>query len=541
MSNCRYLEFDSTYRNRNEWPLPAEFEIPISQSGRKGQYDAVDPVADSVPLMQWSGRDFDKKTPTHGYVDCVITPPSGSPTIEASSAPSNVVIKGNGRVGTFQQLINYYIGANLSFSLIGGQHADRRIIGYKWLGSVSTVADYAQVTLASPLPDTVDYSQVASIADPTDVTTLTGDPSNPYVFIPQGRQSQNGYVGYIVYNETRNDYRPVASFDFITSVALLDTSTMGPVNQVGHEWTNTDNYSIRKTPPTVPTQYGTNPVVLDTITVASTTTPVTYTTYTTSTSTVILDMSSNVPSTIPPDNYYKNWALRVTEIAGGSKYNYVNNVPLLPPLGESVVINSSVYVPTYTVGMSTGYNALILNVSALTAVPAAGDSVELLSFSYDNLNPFNFNGSLVSQQQNVCHEIKLLNVCLPNLILRVAEGGRIAFYPYCYVTLANYSGAGHGPNIYSNNPNAVRVMFRSPIMDVNAPLVTAFINIDGRDMCQTVKFKPDDNIFFSVSLPNGELYESVLQDNLSPAAPNPYLQISAAFSIRRITNNPIPL
>ena len=45
MSNTRYLEIDSTYRNRNDWPLPANFEVPISQTGRKNIYNALDPVS----------------------------------------------------------------------------------------------------------------------------------------------------------------------------------------------------------------------------------------------------------------------------------------------------------------------------------------------------------------------------------------------------------------------------------------------------------------------------------------------------------------
>ena len=35
MSNKIYLEIDSTYRNRKKWPLSGNFEVPISQSGRK--------------------------------------------------------------------------------------------------------------------------------------------------------------------------------------------------------------------------------------------------------------------------------------------------------------------------------------------------------------------------------------------------------------------------------------------------------------------------------------------------------------------------
>ena len=39
MANARYIEIDSTFRNRKEWPNPAEFEILISQSGRKDGKD----------------------------------------------------------------------------------------------------------------------------------------------------------------------------------------------------------------------------------------------------------------------------------------------------------------------------------------------------------------------------------------------------------------------------------------------------------------------------------------------------------------------
>ena len=45
MSTARYIEVDSTYRNRLEWPNPAEFEMLISQTGRKDRNNAVDPVS----------------------------------------------------------------------------------------------------------------------------------------------------------------------------------------------------------------------------------------------------------------------------------------------------------------------------------------------------------------------------------------------------------------------------------------------------------------------------------------------------------------
>ena len=53
MSNLRYIELCSNYRNRNQWHEPGEFEIPISQSGRKGATDAIDPVSLSAPFDSW--------------------------------------------------------------------------------------------------------------------------------------------------------------------------------------------------------------------------------------------------------------------------------------------------------------------------------------------------------------------------------------------------------------------------------------------------------------------------------------------------------
>ena len=53
MSNTRYLEIDSTYRNRNEYPQAANFILPISMTGRKGRFNAVDPVSNSTIETVW--------------------------------------------------------------------------------------------------------------------------------------------------------------------------------------------------------------------------------------------------------------------------------------------------------------------------------------------------------------------------------------------------------------------------------------------------------------------------------------------------------
>ena len=58
MSNLKYLEIDSTYRNRNQYPDPADFVVFLSQSGTKSSYDACDPVSAAAPIIVWSPDDY---------------------------------------------------------------------------------------------------------------------------------------------------------------------------------------------------------------------------------------------------------------------------------------------------------------------------------------------------------------------------------------------------------------------------------------------------------------------------------------------------
>jgi hypothetical protein len=54
-------------------------------------------------------------------------------------------------------------------------------------------------------------------------------------------------------------------------------------------------------------------------------------------------------------------------------------------------------------------------------------------------------------------------------------------------------------------------------------------------MTQTVKFKPNDCLHFSVFLPDGRLYQTITSDYYSPSGPNPFCQIDALFGIKRLT------
>jgi hypothetical protein len=124
---------------------------------------------------------------------------------------------------------------------------------------------------------------------------------------------------------------------------------------------------------------------------------------------------------------------------------------------------------------------------SFSAIPGAAN-FELLQFTRDNFVPMNYTGSIVSQQQEVCYEIRLLSLVLPNQPLDVEYGNIIAFHPYVYVEFSSTSGGMLQNIIYSNNPNSVKALFRCSIDDVNRPFVTPFIKVDGDGMVQTVQF-----------------------------------------------------
>ena len=160
---------------------------------------------------------------------------------------------------------------------------------------------------------------------------------------------------------------------------------------------------------------------------------------------------------------------------------------------------------------------------------------EVLPFSYDNFAPLCYNGSTVSQQEQVCYEVKLLSIVLPNLIL--TNGARISFYPFVYVQFGTTTGSSMNHSncsIYSNNPDGKKALFIAPTTDVSNPLTSQFIKLDGQGAIQTIKFKPNENLVFSVFLPNGELFVPVEPDYYSPKHPNPLVQVEAVFEIKRL-------
>jgi len=159
-----------------------------------------------------------------------------------------------------------------------------------------------------------------------------------------------------------------------------------------------------------------------------------------------------------------------------------------------------------------------------------GPLLELLPFTSCVENSLTYTGSTVSQSQMVCYEIRLISLLLPNLPLRNEIGGIIAFYPYVYVEFRNQTAPSSGMKgmLYSNNPNSNRALFRVNIDDTNTPDISKFIKLTGDRTRQTVKFKPNDYLVFSVYLPDGSLFETERADTIPPLYRSPPVSPSPA-------------
>ena len=116
---------------------------------------------------------------------------------------------------------------------------------------------------------------------------------------------------------------------------------------------------------------------------------------------------------------------------------------------------------------------------------------------------------------------------------------------YFQYLLKASNGKGHGvhsPFVYAfiknvlntNIPYAKNMIFVVPIYDIQNPETTPFVRLTSCGMIQTIKFKPDESLYFTVILPNGDIFETTLPEYFSPSEPNQISQVSALFRYKRI-------
>lgn len=538
MSNKRYIEINSSYRDRKTWPDPAEFEVSLAESGSQGKLSAKDPVCNSMVVKTWVSNAFDAEGGASILTDGI--PPT--PAILNTNGNQIIILEFPSSSYILQQEEDYYVGA----VVYDADGIRRRILEYKYLGFNGTSHYRGQFVLESSLPEPIDY--LLTITDPTDLSIS----SHLLLFVPDGRESNNAYYNMLMYNETKRTSARIIDYNGVTRIATVDGSNLSVA------WEVTDAYSIRAVNPAFTFAFDT-----------STDTASIFDFPSTALGNYQGDFLRVSNSEATPDNLQTS--APVYETSRVSKYLELNTMFISPSPGGTSAFKlasgstvDSYYVGgwlhgiaggpykvlTYTGATKSGTISGTFDVSvvvgtsaqmrtgfvypAFTATPSADQIMELLSFTRDNYNPLAYSGSNDSQQNNVCYEIELLNVTLPNRILDSGYGSRISFYPYLYVEF--YNGSNPDKNIlWSNNPHATRMLFRVPVDDIPNLVTSSFIKLDSDCCVQTVKFRPNDSMHFAVRLGNGELFKTVLEEDFSPSEPNALIQISAIFEIKRVS------
>lgn len=563
----RYLEFDSTYRDRKMWPLPSQFEILISQTGQNNRYNAKDPVSNASPIFTWNNS-FQETTAsnTTGAV-ITVTAASGTP-----SESGETTFQITAAAGILRQPKNFYVGCTLSI-LSGGVTYSRRILHYEYLGGGPP--QVAIVTLNSALPDALVGLTAFFITNPTPLATSSASPAVIKLFIPSGSFIDNFYYGYYVESlgptVDNQVARLITAYDGVNRLATLESNTPGDWRAILNA---NNNFVIRKELPAVSnasiptlTTLGTSAVNDVKVSLASST----------SASLDLINsyirMMTPYPTTAPgfttavapysEQNRIVNYladsgtftAAAATSFTFSASASSVDNyykgcfiITNVPEVYEILTYTgatrtgtvSSAFVTAFPVTASWVIRTISLDEPFTTSPspgPPTANVYELEIFTRDNSVPFTFTGTLVSSQETVCYEVELLNLILPNITLVSGRGGRSAFYPYMYVELQQISAPSAGGNkgiIYSNNPNAYRMLYRVPMDDTSAPLVSTFIKVDGDGMVHTIKFRPNDSFKFAVYHASGELFQTEMSDFYAPTAPNPLVQISACFSFKKV-------
>lgn len=210
-----FLELDSTFRNRQKWPLPAEFEVPVSQTGRNTQINMIDPVCPSLPINTWTGASFDVNSIGSGAVQGVVHGICSAPIITLD--PSGAAV--------FQKRENYYSRAVIRNLTQPAQVST--VLSSKHVGG-----GRMQVVLAS-FSFLTNPGDIVAIIDSSDFS----DPSNPVLFVPLGL---NSCVNQVLYNETIEESR-LFTYYADTSLLRIEGSIVG--------WTITDNFSLRPSSP----------------------------------------------------------------------------------------------------------------------------------------------------------------------------------------------------------------------------------------------------------------------------------------------------
>jgi hypothetical protein len=207
------------------------------------------------------------------------------------------------------------------------------------------------------------------------------------------------------------------------------------------------------------------------------------------------------------------------------------------PLYEKLILSDNVnlqFKTSFSINSGLLEKELSYNISGDDDI---GDGFKfwILPTDFDNLNPFVQTQCIGDSNQLSCYKIDLIHLILPNQLINTYKGGRLSSHPFLYVSISNVSLGNFNKYIlFSNNPNSSTAIFRIKIGDVTDIYLTNFVKFTGDGVRQTIKFKTDDTLHFSIFFPNGDLFKTTRYECFSPYEINQNIQISSLFGLERI-------
>lgn len=570
MTISRYIEINSSYRDRTRFPNPSQFNIELSLSGQNSAVDAKDPIYHSV--VKYPPSNTEKTYSTYGYMYGI--PISGSTSTNPYKYGLIPIIRNN--MLTLEQIQletdNAYIGDTLELVEYKNSgnvvtHEFRNIVNYRIStydseisGIVQTIVTPSFNSIPTDLQCEFNHILIGWTLEFTDTT----DPK-----LLGQKYTITGYnaCAKILYFEPSIMSSEINQDDiFVIRIPIYEIevdrpfSVSIPILSENLKSTTYTTYRIRSqssTPLTIGIfESGTNNQFTLPSTVGNlnytnqllwiTSDPIIYTgglvSYISDTFTITSVSQSLLNMTLAFETGGIKYSFVITEWDNITKTGKINglfvsgitNVVISQP-SPSNYYKIQTYNPSTFSGMvfpSFSYETIS---EKFNYTIGDTDTFEILQFKTDNYHPLNFAESMVHQQQVHCYEIQLISLTIPNVPLKSGTGKRIAFYPYVYIEFKSITQGTNAYNFNSNNPVIQKnIMFKAPMIYNFNPIKANFITLDGHGMVQQLKFKPNDSFSFAVYLPNGDLFITE-QDYQSPSEPNPLLQISACFKVTRLS------
>lgn len=583
----QYIDLDSSYRNRTEYPHSSQFVSGLSVNPNSSYSGSSDPLFSSV--MTYPPSTDDKEYQSYGFLY--------GPTPNGVMVPTDNVVSFLPTTGfryatstpiTPSELENHYIGQTLELveylqTGTNVTHEYRIITGYtlgdpQEIETTVTSATYpiltSSVTLNLNIQEDFILDGMTITFTSTTVAGLSG--------VSRGITYYRAFDRRVFFDEPILSYTITNGDGVVLSIPNYEI-TLDRAFSVGALPTLTDGFlagdytiaRIRQSPPSVQ----------DTLTSSTTTTftlPATVGTRDFTGSTIwitsnpvlqdsqlagggfVSDGTSQVQGTftlpgsasIFPDDFLNGMIIAI-DSGNFAGYEYLITDWVQSTLTGTVTPGWTSLVAGTTNPVATDqYRILVLQPSqyrritayntatrvgtvnppfsytneagTVTAYAPSGE-FNILNFYIDNYTTINYPRTNILAQE-VCYELELISLTVPIQEIKTGYGGFIYDYPYVYVQFDVQGTSSY--NIYSNNRHASKGMFKVMFARSSRP-ESKFLPADGNGMVQTLRFRPNDAILFSVFLPNGELLEFQQDDFMSPDSPNPLLQISSLFKIRR--------